>query len=153
MIDKKQLIQAIISILTPAPVSFASSSAITLLVLTAATESKGGTYIKQINGPACGIFQMEPFTCRDIEARAPGALHEWLVKMRGDYEHDYAMTYHLDYAIAVARVKYFMVREPLPTPDNIIGMALYWKKDWNTYEGAGKVDTAVDNYNLYIGKG
>lgn len=153
MIKKEQLVQAIIEILTPAPVSIVSGSAITLLVLTAATESKGGTYIKQLNGPACGIFQMEPFTCRDIEARAPGALHEWLVKLRGEYDHAYAMTYHLDYAISVARVKYFMAPEPLPTPDNIHDMALYWKKYWNTYLGAGKVDTAVDNYNLYIDKG
>ncbi len=31
-----------------------------LLVFTCAVESAGGTYIKQIHGPAVGIFQIEP---------------------------------------------------------------------------------------------
>ena len=39
-----------------------SESATNLLLGTAAQESRFGTYIKQINGPACGVFQIEPLT-------------------------------------------------------------------------------------------
>ncbi len=31
-----------------------------LLVFTCAVESAGGTYVKQVNGPALGIYQIEP---------------------------------------------------------------------------------------------
>jgi len=37
-----------------------------LLVFTCAVESAGGTYIKQINGPAVGIFQIEPNSLTDL---------------------------------------------------------------------------------------
>jgi hypothetical protein len=37
-----------------------------LLVFTCAVESAGGTYVRQIKGPALGIFQMEPNTFTDI---------------------------------------------------------------------------------------
>jgi len=37
-----------------------------LLVFTCAVESEGGTYVKQIKGPALGIFQLEPNTFTDL---------------------------------------------------------------------------------------
>ena len=37
-----------------------------LLVFTCATESAGGTYVKQINGDALGIYQLEPNTFSDL---------------------------------------------------------------------------------------
>lgn len=37
-----------------------------LLVFTCAVESAGGTYVKQINGPAVGIYQIEPNTLTDL---------------------------------------------------------------------------------------
>ena len=37
-----------------------------LLVFTCAVESKGCSYIKQIEGPALGIYQMEPATYNDL---------------------------------------------------------------------------------------
>ena len=43
-----------------------STAAEELIVFTCATESLGGTYLKQVNGPAIGIYQMEPETYNDI---------------------------------------------------------------------------------------
>ena len=37
-----------------------------LIVFTCAVESNGGTYVKQIKGPALGIYQVEPSTFTDI---------------------------------------------------------------------------------------
>ena len=37
-----------------------------LLVFTCAVESAGGTYVKQIKGPALGIYQLEPNTFTDL---------------------------------------------------------------------------------------
>ena len=46
-------------------VSF-SDDAVQLLLFTCAVESDGGTYLKQLKGPALGIYQMEPETHNDI---------------------------------------------------------------------------------------
>lgn len=43
-----------------------SKDAEELLVFTCAAESLGGTLLHQIQGPAVGIFQMEPNTYTDI---------------------------------------------------------------------------------------
>ena len=37
-----------------------------LLVFTCAVESAGGTYVRQIKGPALGIYQIEPNTFTDL---------------------------------------------------------------------------------------
>ncbi len=37
-----------------------------LLVFTCAVESAGGTYVRQVNGPALGIYQLEPNTFSDL---------------------------------------------------------------------------------------
>lgn len=43
-----------------------SKEFIELLVFTCAVESAGGTYVKQVQGPALGIFQMEPNSFTDL---------------------------------------------------------------------------------------
>lgn len=43
-----------------------TEEAVDLLMMTAAHESNGCSYIKQINGPALGVYQMEPSTEADI---------------------------------------------------------------------------------------
>ena len=45
-------------------------SAIDLLLGTAAQESAFGTYLRQVNGPALGAFQMEPATFKSVKAWA-----------------------------------------------------------------------------------
>lgn len=37
-----------------------------LIVFTCAVESAGGTYVKQLNGPAVGIYQIEPNSYTDL---------------------------------------------------------------------------------------
>lgn len=43
-----------------------SECMVELLVFTCAIESAGGTYVKQKNGPALGIYQIEPATFTDL---------------------------------------------------------------------------------------
>ena len=47
-------------------VGIRSPEYVELLVFTCAVESAGGTYVKQIQGPALGIYQIEPNTFTDI---------------------------------------------------------------------------------------
>ena len=64
-INTKQIIQLIIQP-TLKDLNLYSLAAEQLLAGTCAQESGMGTYIAQVNGPALGIYQMEPVTEYDL---------------------------------------------------------------------------------------
>jgi len=107
--------------------------AYTLMLGTALQES-GLQDMKQINGDAVSFFQIEPATFDDVFFRylqtAPHLLNlvmDFKFPHTGAWE-QVAGNQHL--ACAVARCKYWMASEPLPT--NIEGLAMYWKRNYNT---------------------
>ena len=130
-----------------------SKDAVELLMLTAAQESHCGYYIKQLRGPARGIFQMEPATEKDIwenYLEYHKELAEIVTQLRVAYLYSsYDLWANLPYQIAMARIHYLRAPEKLPKHDDILGMAQYWKVYYNTVLGKGKVYEAVDNYKLY----
>jgi len=132
-----------------------TDNAVELLMLTAAQESHLGTYIMQLKGPARGVFQMEPRTEKDIwenflqykpDLRAlVGAL-----RLRHPGHDDLDLLANLPYQIAMARILYYRVKEPLPDdPSDITSLARYWKQHYNTPLGAGEVLEAVGNYERF----
>jgi len=128
-----------------------------LLLCTAAIESNCGQYIKQINGPALGVWQMEPATHDDIFANC-----DVMQDIDGDmsklkYEiFSLAPTYNADedleavhsdlidspkYACAMARLKYSMDQNPLPKLTGVGQVDSrnfydYYKRVFNTELGA-----------------
>ena len=125
-----------------------SKEAEDLLMMTAAHESHLGTYLKQVGGPALGIYQMEPATHDDIwdnflKYKIPLANAVTVDNIGGMYDHSELIT-NLAYATAMARVHYWRVPEPLPK--DLRGLAEYAKKHWNTELGKA---TAEDYYNAY----
>lgn len=131
-----------------------SPAAVNLLLGTAAQESGFGTYLKQIKGPALGVFQMEPATETDIwrnylsfrtelsgriiqvaGVSAPNVLH-----LEGN----------LIYQIALCRVYYLRKPEPMPSVDDLPGLARYWKAHYNTSEGRGTAAEFIENYRRYV---
>ncbi|NDY73966.1 hypothetical protein DO021_19550 [Desulfobacter hydrogenophilus] len=130
-----------------------SESAVNLLLGTAAQESGFGTYIRQIRGPARGVFQCEPATELDIwdnYLRYKLELADRILRVTG-VKHPSAthLETHLDYQIALCRVHYLRVKASLPAADDIPGLAAYWKRHYNTALGAGTVDQFIDNYRKY----
>lgn len=142
-----------------------SEAAQNLLLLTAAVESDMGSYLAQWNGPALGIYQMEPDTYNDIwenflHYRTGSNLYldvqmfrmyslEFDEEIPG-LEDEKSMIGNLYYATAMARVHYLRVPEKLPEANDIEGLASYWKRYWNTDLGAGTVEIAVEKYNKYV---
>jgi len=53
------------------------------------------------------------------------------------------------YATIMCRLKYYTIPQALPGPDDIEGLASYWKKYYNTEAGAGDPDHFVQMYNEY----
>lgn len=126
-----------------------------LLLCTAAIESNCGHYIKQIEGPALGIWQMEPNTYIDIWNNSD-AIHQLCVEnlLSQTTDNFYIeskgvtneMVYNPRYSCAMARLKYAMDIKQLPSlPESgVKGLMAtdayiyfsYYKRIYNTEIGA-----------------
>ena len=109
-----------------------SPAATELLMLTAATESHLGTYLRQLGGgPALGVFQMEPATHDDawinwmpyhvkISMQASNVSQSAAIRrqrlIKGSMPDGNAteLEWNLAYAVFMARVHYRRFPEPLP---------------------------------------
>ena len=143
IMDKDQLRDLIIKVLKE--VNLHSDSAVELLMLTAATESNLGEYIRQVRGPALGIFQMEPFTHDDIWRTH----NSKLVDLLGDQDSG-KLVYDLKYAIIMTRMHYLRIPSALPPATDIQSQAEYWKKYYNTHLGSGTIAKAKAKYTAYV---
>ena len=120
-----------------------SPAAVNLLLGTAAQESAFGTYLRQVKGPALGIFQMEPAT------------FDWMKSKyaeKYDFQNRYPddMVWDLRLAILLCRLRYLVVSEPLPPAGDIDALAKYWKKHYNTEKGKGTEAQFIANYRKYV---
>jgi hypothetical protein len=158
MIAPKQLRELIRHVLTVyGGPEYASESAIELLMLTAAQESRCGRFLRQLNGgPARGIFQIEPWVVDDLWEnflQYPKNRQErtMFIKAQAGTHHDHEahLQGNLVYQIVVARLQYFRFSEPIPAADDVGRLAGYWKRYWNTAKGAGTAAEAIENYNKY----
>ena len=125
-----------------------SESAEMLLLGTALTESGDLHYLHQLGqGPAQGVYQMEPHTHDDIWdnylAFKKELRREVLAYLAPVPEPKDQLMTNLAHATVMARVHYLRVRAALPKHDDLRGLANYWKRYYNTELGAGKPDTFV----------
>ena len=121
--------------------NYNSKNAQMLLLSTAAIESKCGYYIKQINGPALGIWQMEPATEDDIWMNCDALESNVGRKIRAIIneeisEGDTMLIVNPMYACAMARLKYSMDNEALPFYADMYAIYAYYKRIYNTPLGA-----------------
>lgn len=159
MMDSKQLKEYIIIPVLNSLEGYnaCSDSAVNLLLGTAAVETDMGKYLHQIDGPALGIYSMEPATANDIYAHYLHYRPE-LMKMIDRYRIPLTDMNNLEgnlyYATAMARVHYLRIAEALPKADDIKGLASYWKRYYNTAKGAHSFEDACDKfvtkYNQYM---
>ena len=144
------------SIIEPAlsAIGLWSPAAGELLLGTAAQES-GLRNIRQVDGPALGLFQMEPATHDDcwrnflvhrptlsarIRALIPGLTAGSALMETSDV-----------YACAMARIKYLRVPEILPPEHDLEAQADYYKRWYNTVEGAATAAEYVAKYQAAMG--
>ena len=122
-----------------------SEHAVELLLMTAAHESHAGTYIRQQQGPALGLYQMEPATEADT--------HENWIKHRkevADYMKMFAkgsLEWDLKYSTIMARIYYY--RQPEALPGGVQNLAAYAKEHWNTPLGKATADDYIEDYVRY----
>ncbi len=131
-----------------------SRAAENLVIGTAVQESRL-RYLRQLqDGPARGLYQMEPDTHDDIwenylafrpELRA--GVESFLAASQDRIEQ---LVWNFAYATAMCRVHYLRVPHPLPDAGDIAGLASYWKRHYNTELGRGTVDEFVRHYETYV---
>lgn len=121
------------------------------LLGTCAQESKMGTFVKQINGPALGIFQMEPATHNDIWENYLKYRPKLAEKIKAiGSPKNLTLILNPKYATAMARVQYLRVAEAPPAATDIRGMAYYYKKYYNTPLGKATIEQFMENYKRYV---
>lgn len=126
-----------------------------VIVLGSALVESELKYVKQLNGgPACGPHQMEPATHDDIygsfliyhpviRQRVVCLSSSWFLKPDAR-----EMIGNWMYAAAMCRVYYRRISAALPRADDVLGMACYWKRYYNTRLGAGTVDKAIPHFEI-----
>lgn len=127
-----------------------------LLLCTAAIESDCGYNIKQVNGPALGIWQMESETNFDIWENCDAAqdfkFEMKLGKLRvkqSSLKNDENLMLSPMYACAMARLKYSMDAKALPKYNGGTDLDLdmfyrYYKRVYNTELGASTYQKWLD---------
>jgi hypothetical protein len=116
-----------------------SKAAERLLLGTALTES-GLTFLKQFGeGPALGVYQMEPNTEQDIWNNYLNYRDDLADKIRElKIGMNTELIGNLYYATAMCRIHYLRVPKPLPDEEDIAAMSNYWKTYYNSGLGKGK---------------
>lgn len=132
-----------------------SESAEELLVFTCAVESDGGTYLKQLNGPALGIYQMEPETYNDIWSNYIGKNSGLVMMLMHNFDvrnmpSEDRLVYDLKYATAMSRIFYKRIPQLLPSADDINGIWEYYKHYYNTPKGSSEKGSSIKKYKRFI---
>jgi hypothetical protein len=124
-----------------------SPSAEELVLGTAIVESDL-TYLRQHNdGPALGLWQVEPSTQNDLYTnflQYRPELGSALMELRApNLSKDENLATNLMYGAAVCRLCYYRKAEALPEAGDIEGQAAFWKQHYNTPLGKGTVTKYV----------
>lgn len=125
-----------------------------LLIFTCANESLGGTYLKQVKGPALGIYQMEPATYNDLWHNYIHNKSSLMMMLLSNFGVNYMpdeqrLIYDLRFATAMTRIFYNRVPEALPPANDVNAIWDYYKKYYNTANGAAQKNEAISNYHKF----
>jgi hypothetical protein len=140
---------------TLTPIGIYSRNAEELLLATCANESNFGEYRTQDgDGPARGIFQMEGEDFNDIWTNYL-AYHGTLAFQIKNYNAGQQGTVddlvnNDPYAICMARVHYCRAPGALPDFNDIEAIWAYYKKYYNTPQGAATHDAFIAKYNKFV---
>ena len=131
-----------------------SESAVKLLLMIAAHESGMFYWVRQMSGPALGLWQMEPVgyreVCRYVNLREERFSPSLVEKVR-QREFEWL---GLDQVYACQCARVFLMAEPMVLPDegDHEGLACYAKMYWNTESGSAVVEDYLGAYERFCGQ-
>ena len=123
--------------------NYESKNSNMLSLATAAVEGRCGYFIKQINGPALGVWHMEPKTHNSIWANCAALRNphfsvqiKKLMIKKSPMDETKNLIISPMYSCAMARLKYAMDPNQLPYYKDIHSVYTYYKRIFNTELGA-----------------
>jgi hypothetical protein len=128
------VINPALAILAPAGIPVTQVAA-DLLMATAAVESNLGTWLSQDQGPALGVFQIDPASLLTLITRASPHQTQALYRISTPQSAAAQINTNLLLAAAICRLYYWQVPDPLP-PDTVSGLWGYYKTFYNSKFGA-----------------
>lgn len=150
-LDLKQLADYVI-LPTLLKIDLFSPAAVQLVLGTAVVESNAKYLRQRGNGPALGIYQMEPFTHDDIHKNVlvyKATLANLILSLTIN-SYPVEMMGNMYYATAMCRVQYYRFAEALPELNDYTGMARYHKKYYNTVAGATKISESTKIFKKIV---
>ena len=131
-----------------------SKEAEDLLMEIACQESLCGHFLHQTNGPALGIFQVEPATHKDLWENFleyKPTLRDRIKLYRNGTVRDLEKYLETDLLYAAMIARLIILRIPAPIPTTRSRRADYWKQYYNTPLGAGTIGEYLANANTCLG--
>ena len=135
---------------TPCKHSLASEN---IMMGTWAHESLGGKYIKQVGGPACGIFQIEPATAHRLlehYVKPRKVFVDFIARYSTQQSIEEQLVTNLALQVIIARLVYYPKPQPMPAADDLPGLAAYYKLHYNTPLGKSTVQKFLRDYALFV---
>lgn len=133
-------------------IGHAEPAAVRLVIGTGLIESNY-QYLAQQGGPALGFWQMEPETCQDIwdsYLTYQPAMRTNILSLLALYGDKFEqLSWNLQYAAAMCRIKYLRAPQVLPHVDDLEGLAQYWKLIYNSPLGAGDPAMFIQRATAY----
>lgn len=146
--------------------TMAGPAAERLVMGTIAVESDMGCFVRQMGGPACGIGQMEPATAADLLFRYLNGRDDVARRFQNAFSliNDTKISWQnvpintilnkltgdLAFSVAMIRLRYWVDPEPLPSYLDLTGLALYWKRIYNTGQGAGTIADFTTKFKRHL---
>ena len=133
-----------------------SADHVALLMETSAVESSRGYIVRQVGGPARGIFQMEPTTERCMRSwlkdNFPSVHDEVMAFYDRKKSPDWNRTHNVPYNVAMSTA-YYWRRMGDSLAENITTLedrAKVWKTHYNTYLGKGSIAGYIRKAEKYL---
>ena len=129
---------------------------IDLILETAAVESHRGQWTKQISGPACGLFQMEPATAKCLlswlKNNHNSVYKEVVFFMNKKQTLTQNLTSNVPFQIAMTTAHYwrYLGDAMANVSDDQLNRAMIWKAHYNTRLGKGDVGKYLVDAETYL---
>lgn len=124
------------------------------LVVGTAVQESGLRFLRQMgDGPALGLFQIEPASHDDLWTNFLDYKPELANRLAGlmtPRERRSQLVENPLYAAAVCRLIYFRRPQALPPADDVDGLAGYWKQHYNTPLGKGTAAEFAEKYRKHV---
>lgn len=126
-----------------------------LLVLTCAVESDGGTFVRQVKGPALGVYQCEPATHSDLWRNYIINRNNFISILALNFgvniiPNESKLISDLRYATAICRLHYARIKEALPSSEqDTDAIWEYYKKYYNTALGKSTKTKSITAYKRF----